>query len=423
MFVKVRFAALILSLGPILFESSQLATAVAADAWQRHTIDDQSRGADGVRLADMNGDGRLDIATGWEEGGITRVYVHPGAALVRQPWPAVTVGNTSHVEDAVWVDLDRDGVLDVVSSCEGTTRQLFIHWAPTDMARWQEEDRWLTQAFPALAAEQQMWMFAVALQVDGRHGVDLVLGSKGPRASVGWLEAPENPRDVAAWHYHRWIDAGWIMSLLTLDVDGDRDLDILLSDRKGSHTGVRWLENPGTGTSIRDRWAVHEVGGRGREPMFLDVGRLDAKHPFDIVVADRRGGLIWFWQDPQAAAIKWRSQEIARPAGCGTPKAVALGDMDLDGQEDIVFSCEAARNQSGVRWLSRDTSALGRWRDHEISGTAGTKFDRLELVDLDEDGDLDVLTCEETENLGVIWYENPAKVVAESTNKPADHAD
>ncbi len=37
--------------------------------WQRHAIDRSSRGADGVRLADVNGDKLLDIATGWEEGG------------------------------------------------------------------------------------------------------------------------------------------------------------------------------------------------------------------------------------------------------------------------------------------------------------------------------------------------------------------
>jgi len=28
------------------------------------------KGADGVRLADANGDGRPDIATGWEQGGM-----------------------------------------------------------------------------------------------------------------------------------------------------------------------------------------------------------------------------------------------------------------------------------------------------------------------------------------------------------------
>ena len=46
---------------------------------------------------------------------------------------------------------------------------------------------------------------------------------------------------------------------------------------------------------------------------------------------------------------------------------------------------------------------------NDISGrTTGIKFDRIELLDLDQDGDLDLLTCEERDNLGLIWYENPA---------------
>lgn len=67
-----------------------------AEPWPRHTIDESSRGADGVRLADVNGDGLLDIATGWEEGGVIRAYLHPGSKLVKQKWPAVTVGKHCH---------------------------------------------------------------------------------------------------------------------------------------------------------------------------------------------------------------------------------------------------------------------------------------------------------------------------------------
>ena len=31
------------------------------------------------------------------------------------------------------------------------------------------------------------------------------------------------------------------------------------------------------------------------------------------------------------------------------------------------------------------------------------------MIDLDGDGDLDLLTCEEVHDLGVFWYENPTR--------------
>ena len=48
------------------------------------------------------------------------------------------------------------------------------------------------------------------------------------------------------------------------------------------------------------------------------------------------------------------------------------------------------------------------WSLQSISGVDGVKHDLVVPVDLDGDGDLDILTCEEVKNLGVIWYENPA---------------
>ena len=85
--------------------------------WKRHTIDNTLSGADGVRLNDVNNDGLLDITTGWEEGGFTKVYVNPGFKKAKQKWPSVIVGKTPSVEDAVFADLDGDGDLDVLT-CE-----------------------------------------------------------------------------------------------------------------------------------------------------------------------------------------------------------------------------------------------------------------------------------------------------------------
>ena len=62
-----------------------------AKPWKRHTIDSSSKaagklGADGVRLADVNGDGLLDITTGWEQGGAIVIYRNPGPAKARAAW-------------------------------------------------------------------------------------------------------------------------------------------------------------------------------------------------------------------------------------------------------------------------------------------------------------------------------------------------
>jgi len=75
---------------------SQLAQ--AQSTWQHHVIDNSLSGADGVKLADINNDGRLDIVTGWEEDGITKLYLQPDKKLIKEKWPVVVVGKTPDVK-------------------------------------------------------------------------------------------------------------------------------------------------------------------------------------------------------------------------------------------------------------------------------------------------------------------------------------
>ena len=366
-----------------------------AEPWTRHTIDDSSRGADGVRLADADGDGRLDIVTGWEEGGVVRLYLNPGPGAARDRWPAVTVARAVSVEDAVLVDLDGDGALDVVSSCEGKTRTMYVSWGPKDRAKILDPAAWKTEPLPASAGARQ-WMYCLPLQVDGKNGIDLVAGSKGEGAQVGWFEAPADPRRLADWTWHPMKEVGWIMSLYASDMDGDGDLDVALSDRKGPARGCFWLENP--------TWKAHPMGGQGKEVMFMALADLDQDGLEDAVVATQPRE-ITVLRRLARNGDSWESRVLPYPEGTGGAKAVQVGDTDLDGVPDLVFSCEGAEgDKRGVMGLTRD--GVRSW---DISGPAGVKFDRIELLDMDGDGDLDLLTCEERENLGVFWYENPAR--------------
>ncbi len=404
---------LVLSLAVLPPVAGFASDAPRGDPWPRHTIDDSSRGADGVRIADVNGDGRPDLVTGWEEGGVTRVYLHPGNAEDRERWPAVTIGETPSVEDAVFVDLDDDGRADVVSSCEGRTRTMFVHWAPKQAADLLEPTAWKTEPLVESRA-RMMWMFCVLADIDGQGGIDLVAGGKGEGAQIGWFESPTDPRRLDEWRWHPISPAGWIMSLVMADMDDDGDPDVLTSDRKGALRGCRWLENPGPGQVQSSPWQNHFIGGRDHEAMFLTLADVDGDGRRDVVAATRDNGLLVFRRTAGAIAA-WRGSSIPLPADVGTGKAAAVGDLDGDGTADFVFSCEnAGQGRAGVVWLSRDdSSGPDRYAARHISGPPGIKFDRIELVDLDGDGDLDVLTCEESEpgdgrrrGLGVVWYEN-----------------
>jgi len=395
--------AVILTLTPP--QTAPLAGTVNGAPWSRHTIDASFQGADGTRLADVNGDGRMDIATGWEESGQICVYINPGPENVAEIWPKVTIGSVRNPEDAVLVDLDNDGALDVVSSCEGRMRTVFVHFAPSDPRDILDQSAWLTAILPA-SDNQRQWMFCLPIQFDGLRGVDLVMGSKNENGAVGWFESPEDPRDLAAWKWHALHPAGWIMSIVPRDMDGDGDDDILISDRRGEGRGCFWLERPEEASTD---WARHFIGGAGHEVMFLTAVESGTGGVTTVFAAVSDTCLLRLNRDTPQSDV-WTESAIPFPEHTGTGKAVAAGDIDLDGTGDLVLSCENSEAKHGVFWLSGSVVEGAAYTEaHAISGLEGTKFDLVVLYDMDADGDLDVLTCEERENLGVIWYENPAR--------------
>lgn len=385
------------------------APAHASDTpWVRRTIAAGWRGADGVHLADANGDGQLDVATGWEEAGIVTVSLHPQGPATG-PWPTVAIATRLFgVEDAVFADVDGDGRLDVVSACE--CRRIVVHFAPQDPLRYLEPAAW-TSVVIAASTGFQRWIKVALADVDGDGRTDIVGGGKVNPASVGWFRAPANPRDGNAWTYAVASPVSWTMSLSARDLNGDGRTDILLSDRSyiinpdGTRRydlrGSRWLEQTGNG------WENRTIGFGGGETKFLHVADYDGDGREDVL--DGVSGPTYnktFLRRNLGQWGPWQETPIPQPGNVGWYQDVKTGDLDGDGDLDLVFSySHADGGLSGAVWLRR--AAGGTYERHEISGPEGTKFDNVELVDVDGDGDLDVITTEQIEQLGIIWYENP----------------
>ena len=106
---------------------------------------------------------------------------------------------------------------------------------------------------------------------------------------------------------------------------------------------------------------------------------------------------------------------IAVPDWTGRAKSVTASDLNQDGFKDLIVSTNTEGAElDGLIWTSGASlqQAATQRQFFSISGKKACKYDRLLTLDLDGDGDDDILTCEENagENsvgLGVIWYENP----------------
>ncbi|MCC9599759.1 VCBS repeat-containing protein [Stieleria sp. JC731] len=366
-----------------------------AEPWRRHVVDNQYQGADGVRLGDFNGDGLSDVVTGWEESGLVRLYLNPGPKNVKRPWPSVTIAKAASPEDAVPMDVDGDGKLDIISCHEGKRRQVLVHFSnvanSNDNQAWLSPRSWSTS--PIAALDGVMWMYALPLPLnDGRQAI--VLGSKGPKASLTLLvpdrtsiETKRPNRDLDQWQVIRLRQVGWTMSLRSVDMDGDGDQDIVFTDRKGSRSAAAWLEQP---KNPSEPWEEHLIAGQGREVMFMTAS------PERCLIATRRDGSI----DCVRQDDGWTTTPIKHPPFVEFGKAI---EVLPGGQILLSANTKASRHpdQPGL-WI-RDIA--GNW--DIVDPTPAVKFDRFELIDFDGDGDLDAMTCEERQNFGVVWYENP----------------
>ena len=375
--------------------------------WPVHTIDATGSGADGTKLADINHDGFPDIVTGWEESGMTRIYLYSNTDHSGS-WQSVDMGTTPSVEDALFTDLDHDGKFEVITSTEKGSEKVFFHYNLSQNLLSAED--WKQSTIPC-SENLMMWMYAMEANIDNKGANDVVAAGKGEGAALGWFEVPENIHDLKQWRWHRVFPVGWVMSIITRDIDHDGDVDIIISDRKGPLRGVKWLENPGEVSN--NLWESHMIGGEGLEVMFIDAYDLDHDGREEIIICERTDQSVRICHQKDQKASTWEEKVFPLPENTGSAKSVGIGDLNKDGVPDLVVSTNTnGKEIPGLIWLDGNKLKNPSENDFQpISGAHNAKYDKVELMDMDQDGDLDILICEEnygpeSEGLGVIWYEN-----------------
>ncbi len=153
---------------------------------------------------------------------------------------------------------------------------------------------------------------------------------------------------------------------------------------------------------------LHDGAGDPDRNRLVDVnndGRLDAVIGYEAI--SKAGKLAWYAQGNQVDAL-W-TENIISESVVG-PMSLDVADMDSDGDLDVVVGEHNLNNSTTARMLILENvdGAGGVWNEHVVY-TGDEHHDGAQVIDIDDDGDLDILSIGWGHD-DVVLYENRSQV-------------
>lgn len=361
--------------------------------FRRHAINPQSEFSAAAAI-DVNQDGKLDIVSGawwyaspkWERHRLREVelignrfddysnlpldvdqdgdldlvsinYRSKSLYWVSNPgrsggeWPKFVIDTPGPSETGFLADINNDGQLDLVPN--GTK---FAAWYSRSSNRdGSGKVQYLRHDLP----EEIVGHGIGVGDINGDGRVDLV-------SPNGWAEGPKDPiKDRWLWHAEFKLFRDCSVPMICTDVDRDGDTDIIWG--RGHNVGLYWTEQ------------------RSGDKKFAADSPLLSQLPAEIGAA-------------LVGETKWVTHAI--DTSWAAAHAILIGDIDGDGRQDLVagkrFQGHDGRDPGendplAIYWY-KFIEASRTWQRHTISLGAGCGMDLdPKLVDIDADGDLDIL--------------------------------
>ncbi len=228
----------------------------------------------------------------------------------------------------------------------------------------------------------------------------------GPGHFSAWYRNPGPDAATLPWTRYEFAEGSWKYGVVG-DVDGDGDDDILAS-RDAEYVSA-WAENDGTPTV--GLWPVHDLGYNGKADLYY-ISDFNHDGINELVLMFKAGPIV-ILRNPGDPTLSWIPTEIQVVEASGETAGGSIGDVDNDGDADIVYGNKWHENP-GATWTDGST-----WVQHVFDST-WTIESRSVVVDINRDGRMDIVVSGEealTAGVGIAIYTTTTPYVDDGWTK------
>jgi len=337
----------------------------------------------GVAVGDFDNDGFPDLFITCV--GQSRLFRNTGkGSFVDVTRPSGLGGRTAFSTSAMWVDIDRDGHLDLFV-CN------YVRWSPERDVFCSLDGKQKSYCTPEAYRGETCWLFrnrgnGTFEDITATSGI-FDSGSKA--LGVALLDDDQD---------------GWPDIVVANDTEPNK---LYRNQRNGKFKDVGLA----AGVALSD-------DGKARAGMGIDAADVDNSGRVTLAITNFEGEMLGLYRAEEAG----RYRDVATRAGVGLPSKNRLGfgcvfaDLDLDGDLDLVVANghidDTVRNIPGNVGYAQPPHLFlndrGSFRD--VAALAGGGFEQprvgrgLAVGDFDNDGDLDLLMT--TNNGPAVLFRN-----------------
>ncbi|WP_053002203.1 T9SS type A sorting domain-containing protein [Kordia jejudonensis] len=328
-----------------------------------------------VHASDLDGDGDMDVyaiygsVIFWFEN--TDGQGTFGAQQI--------IGYTFSYADVYATDLDGDGDMDVLSTTPTNSNEQKIVW-------YENTDGQGTFSANQVITTLEVFPTSVhASDLDGDGDMEMLFTSSLSTSIIAWYE---NIDGQDAFGEQQVItplakNAG---KAYPGDVDGDGDMDVI-----SEGNGVSWYENrDGLGTFGAPKTIALSTS-------LAYTSDLDGDGDIDVI---SRNSVGLSWQENIDGQGNFGAQQIITTL-INYAHSVFASDLDGDGDMDVLST---SGSDNKVVWYE-NTDGQGTFGGQQIITTLVNSPQSVYAIDLDGDGDIDVLSASEDDHK-IAWYEN-----------------